>query len=63
MKVGDLVRLKNLHSDWGEYALITRINVTSYGLGQISLIANGCMSAIPWIKRDKYIAEVVNESR
>jgi hypothetical protein len=62
MKAGDLVRLKNLHNDWGEYALITRINVTDYGLGQISLIANGRMSAIPWVKRDKYI-EAVNESR
>jgi hypothetical protein len=63
MKVGDLVRLKNLHSDWGEYALITRINVTEYGLGQISLIANGHTSAIPWIKRDKYIAEVISEGQ
>ena len=62
MKVGDLVRLKNLHSDWGEYAVITRINVADSGLGQISLIANGRMSAIPWIKRDKYM-EVISESR
>jgi len=64
MKVGDLVRLKNLTSDWGEIALITNINVTEYGLGQISLIVNGMMNcAIPWIKRDKYIAEVINETR
>ena len=63
MKVGDLVRLKNLHSDWGECALITRINVTDHGLGQISLIANGHTSAIPWIKRRMYIAGVINESR
>jgi len=62
MKVGDLVRLKNLSSDWGEIALITNINVTEYGLGQISLIANDMMNCtIPWIKRDKYIAEVINE--
>ena len=58
------MRLKNLTSDWGEIALITNINVTEYGLGQISLIANNMMScAIPWIKRDKHIAEVINESR
>jgi hypothetical protein len=64
MKVGDLVRLKNLAPDWGEIALITNINVTEYGLGQISLIASSMMScAIPWIKRDKYIDGVINESR
>ncbi len=62
MQVGDLVRLKNLHSDWGEYALITKINVTDIGLGQISIIANGRDCAIPWIKRDKYM-ETINESR
>mgnify|MGYP003112277801 FL=1 len=59
MKVGDLVRLKNLHSDWGKFALVTHINVTSYGLGQISIIANGRMSAIPWIKRGHYIEEKI----
>jgi hypothetical protein len=64
MKVGDLVRLKNLLPEWGEIALITKINVTKYGLGQISLIANcGMNCAIPWIKRDKYIREVISESR
>jgi len=62
MKVGDLVTLKNLSSDWGEIALITNINVTEYGLGQISLIANNMMScAIPWIKRHTYIEEVIGE--
>jgi len=60
MKVGDLVRLKNLHPSWGEIALITNINVTENGLGQISLIAGGCMDcAIPWIKRDHYIEDVI----
>ena len=63
MKVGDLVRLKNLSDEWGEIALITRINVTDIGLGQISIVAGGMIAAIPWIKRDKYISEVINESR
>jgi hypothetical protein len=64
MKVGDLVRLKNLHPSWGEIALITNINVTKYGLGQISLMSSGCVNgAIPWIKRDTYISEVISESR
>ena len=69
MKVGDIVSLKNLSPEWGEIALITNINVTEYGLGQISLIAhhlaaNDMMScAIPWIKRHQYIDGVINESR
>ena len=64
VKVGDLVRLKNLDESWGEVALITNIHVTDIGLGQISLIAKDCMKcAIPWIKRDKYISEVISESR
>jgi hypothetical protein len=64
MKVGDLVRLKNLHPSWGEIALITNINVTKSGLGQISLISSGCaQGSIPWIKRDTYISEVISESR
>jgi len=61
VKVGDLITLKNLDESWGEVGLITKIHVTDYGTGQISLIANGMMScAIPWIKRDKYIAEVIS---
>ena len=64
MKVGDLVRLKNLDESWGKVALITKIHVTDIGLGQISLIAKGHMScAIPWIKRHQYIDGVINESR
>lgn len=55
MKVGDLVRLKNLHADWGEVALVTSIHTTTYGLGQIYLLANGRRSSVPWIKRSKYL--------
>ena len=64
MKVGDLVRLKNLDESWGEAALITNIHVTDSGRGQISLIAKCCMNCtIPWIKRDEYIDGVISESR
>ena len=64
MKQGDLVKLKNLGSEWGEVALVTRVTVTSMGLGQISMLAKGYMiCAIPWIKREKYISEVISESR
>ena len=63
MKAGDLVRLKNLSEDWGSIALITKINVTRLGLGQISIITSGTSTrAIPWIKRDMYISEVISES-
>lgn len=61
MKVGDLVKLKNLHPSWGEVGLITNINVTEEGLGQISLIAGKPTGdcAIPWVKRNHYIEEVL----
>ena len=60
MKRGDLVRLKNLHPSWGKIGLITKIHVTDYGLGQIYLIAGGGSGrAIPWIKRNHYIEEVL----
>lgn len=62
MKVGDLVKLKNLHDEWGEVGLVARINITDYGLGQISVIANGNLCTIPWIKRTHY-TEAISESR
>ena len=62
MKVGDLVRLKNLHSDWGKVALITGILTTPTGLGQVVLLAGGTYRAIPWIGRTEYL-EAINESR
>ena len=62
MKAGDLVKLKNLHPDWGTIALITGIRTTSAGLGQIYLLANGTQRAIPWVGRTKYL-EAINESR
>jgi hypothetical protein len=55
VKVGDLVTFKNLHEDWGKVGLITRIHITDIGTGQISMIANGRMCAIPWLKREHYI--------
>ena len=64
IKVGDLVTLKNLHPDWGLVALVTKINVTPYGTGQIHVIANGLMDCtIPWNSREEYIVEASSESR
>jgi len=62
MKIGDLVKLKNLHPEWGTIALVTGIRTTSAGLGQIHLLANGHRCAIPWVGRTKYL-EALNESR
>lgn len=62
MKVGDMIKLKNLHEEWGEVALVAGINITEQGLGQVHLLANGSLRTIPWIKRAHY-AEVISESR
>ena len=64
MKSGDLVTLKNLHPSWGEIGIITNILVTSIGTGQISLITDKLSNcAVPWLKREMYIDEVISESR
>jgi hypothetical protein len=62
MKVGDLVKLKNLHPEWGTIALITGIRTNDQGLGQVYLLANGTKRAVPWLGRTKYL-EAINESR
>tara|TARA_B100000131_G_C17669990_1_gene431913 strand:+ start:78 stop:263 length:186 start_codon:yes stop_codon:yes gene_type:complete len=56
MQVGDLVKIKNLHPDWGKVGLITRIVYDGNGFGQISLLSSGGLSgAIPWYKREHYL--------
>ena len=59
---GNISLIKNLHEEWGKVALVTGINVTELGLGQISILANGNVRTIPWIKRAHY-AEVISENR
>ena len=61
MKVGDLVRIKNLHPDWGTIGFVTRL-VYADGYGQISIFSNGGHRAIPFWKREHYL-EVISESR
>ena len=64
LKVGDLVTLKNLHSDWGDVALITKIHITPHGTGQIHVIAGGLMDCtIPWNSRGYYIVEASGGDR
>ena len=62
MKVGDLVRLRNLHPEWGKFALVTGVHITDIGLGQVYVLCAGGRSSIPWIKRAHY-TEVLSESR
>ena len=62
MKVGNVIKLKNLHSEWGKVGLVTKINITDIGLGQVSVLANGSLRTIPWCKRAHY-TEVISESR
>ena len=65
MKVGDLVKLKNLHPEWGKVGLITKIHTTSAGLGKVVLLAGTDgynLRSIPWVGRTKYL-EAIDESR
>ena len=64
MKVGDLVKLQNLSSDWGRVALITNIVISERNTGTISLYTSSLGDcSIPWHKSDVYISEVISESR
>ena len=61
MKVGDLVKIKNLHS-WGQYGLVVEIRTKDQVMGQIHLLTRDGFSTIPHFKKDKYM-EVISESR
>ena len=64
MQVGDLIRLKNIQSSWGEFGLITDITSTKAGTGLIEMITKASHECtIPWTKRSRYIKEVLSESR
>ena len=65
MKVGDLVKLQNLHSDWGSIGLITDIIISENSYtGTINLCTASLGDcSIPWHKSDVYIKEVISESR
>ena len=62
MKVGDLVKLNDLHPEWGKVGLITRVNVTGIAnMSQVYLLAGGTSRTIPWLQKDKYM-KVINEA-
>ena len=65
MKVGDLVKFRQLDPSWGEIGLVTNISYTE-GLvqGMITFMTPKLMQCtIPWIRRNTYIEEVISESR
>ena len=64
MKVGDLVKFRQLDPSWGEIGLITEI--TSYESGGIQSmivfmtpVLPSC--TIPWDRRNTYIEEVISD--
>jgi hypothetical protein len=62
VKVGDLVKLKNLHKDWGSVGIITKIYVTKWGTGQIHLLSGSIRGTIPWGDKDTYLEKIDTRS-
>ena len=61
MKVGDLVKLRNLCPSWGSVGLITGIIITDSNTGTISLYTSSLGDcSVPWHKSDVYIREVIS---
>ena len=61
MKVGDLVKIKNLRC-WRQYGLVVKIRMNGHDMGQLHLFTSDGFSSIPFATRDKYM-EVISESR
>ena len=64
VKIGDLVRFKNLNPGWGEFGLVTDVLVMDSNTGVITLVTpvmGNC--SIPWHQRELWIEEVISESR
>ena len=64
VKVGDLVKFRQLDPSWGEVGLITNLTVDGDFPGMITFmtpVLSHC--TIPWSRRNTYIKEVINESR
>ena len=64
MKVGDLVKFRQLDPSWGEIGIITEITSTQLGPSMIVFATPVLMQCtIPWTRRNTYIEEVISESR
>ena len=61
MKVGDLIKFRNIDSSWGKTGLIIEIRITEIGTGMITMITKvGSQCTIPWANRNTYIEEVTS---
>jgi len=62
MKVGDLVKFRQLDPSWGEMGLITEITSTQAGPAMIVFMTPAlAQCTIPWSRRNTYIKEVFSE--
>ncbi len=62
MKVGDLVKFRQLDPSWGEIGLITEI--TAQGVYKSMIVFMTPMlpkCTIPWDRRNTYIEEVISD--
>ena len=62
MKVGDLVKFRQLDPSWGEIGLITE--VTTQGVYKSMIVFMTPMlpkCTIPWDRRNTYIEEVISD--
>ena len=63
MKVGDLVKFRQLDPSWGPIGLITEITSTHKGPQMIVFMTPMLLQCtIPWSRRNTYIEEVISES-
>lgn len=62
MKVGDLVKFRQLDPSWGDIGVITEITVTKSGPSMIVFMTPVLTQCtIPWSRRNTYIKEVLSE--
>ena len=64
MKIGDLVKFRQLDPSWGEIGIITEITGTQSEPSLIVFMTPVlAQCTIPWSRRNTYIKEVISESR
>ena len=62
MKVGDLVKFRQLDPSWGEIGIVTEITSTQAGPAMIVFMTPVLVQCtIPWTRRRTYIKEVISE--
>jgi len=62
VKVGDLVKFRQIDPSWGEIGIITEITSTRVGPPMIVFMTPVLMQCtIPWTRRNTYIKEIISE--